>query len=49
MPILYDQSGKMVDKVIQSQAIRPRKNGSENIVKNGLAQALDIPIKQPGP
>jgi len=49
MLMLYDQSGKAVDKVVQTQTIRVRKNGYENIMKNGIAQVLDLPIKQPGP
>ena len=49
MLMLYDQSGKIVDKVMQTQTIRMRKNGYNNVMKNGLVQVLDIPIKQPGP
>jgi VWFA-related protein len=49
MLMLYDQSGKLVDKVVQTQTIRLRKNGYENTMKNGLAQVVDLPVKQPGP
>ena len=47
--MLYDQRGKVVDQVSQTQTIRMRKAGFENAMKNGLTQVLDIPVKEPGP
>lgn len=47
--MLFDQSGKVVDRVAQTQTIRLRSNTYDWIMKNGLAQVVDIPIKVPGP
>ena len=47
--MLYDQSGKAVDQVAQTQTIRMRKSAYENAMKHGLAQTMDIPVKRPGP
>ena len=49
MLVLYDQNGVAVDRVSQSHAIRLRKAGMENAMKNGLVQVVDIPVKRPGP
>jgi hypothetical protein len=49
MLMLYDQTGKAVDRVMQTQTIRLRKNTFDSVMRNGLVQTLDIPVKQPGP
>lgn len=47
--MLFDQSGKVVDRVAQTQTIRLRSNTYDWVMKNGLAQVVDIPIQAPGP
>ncbi len=49
MLVLYDQVGKIVERVAQTQTIRLRKDKFDIVMRNGLVQVMDIPVKQPGP
>jgi VWFA-related protein len=48
MVVLYDQNGALVERVAQSQTIRVRADNYAALLKNGISQVLDIPVKKPG-
>ena len=47
--ILFNESGQQVESVSKTHTIKLRGKAYENVLRDGMLQEMDVPVKKPGP